>query len=525
MVNTPSSPAATVLDLVSPRRDWAVAGAALVLALCALGYIFRAEIAMAVYVWNDSDAYNHCFLVIPVAAYLAWDRRQAIAATMPRPAPWIALLGIPVAAAWFVADRLGVFEGRQLTAMTLFQVMVPAIIGFTAWRALSAPLLYLFFLVPFGEFLVPPLQTLVVHFTTTGLDLLGIPTFSNGIIIEIPEGTFIVHQACSGLRFLIASAAFGVLYACVMYTSPLRRLVFSVLALAVAIVGNCFRVLGTILAAHFIGNARAVEADHVLWGWGFYVIIGATLIVIGFAFRQERHPPLAVASSVSGRTVGASVVALASVILLAAAPRVAADYLNRMDAGATVANRVEMPVLRDCTQVRSSNAATAAAAQGSFGATASRSASYRCGDETFLLTLYRYGPRIGVRPLFVSMQAAEMPAGGDILLQTDGFRAGPGPDAPIWQITDAHAEGDRYIATATALWLNGRPSGVGIAARLDQALNTFRPAPSSPALAVATYVAKGDLNTAQRAIRSFLPRTAGLSEFVQKWVAAPTTHQ
>src|SRR5271170_1136695 len=107
MVNTPSPPATAVTDLVSPRRDWAVAALALALGLCAFGFIFRSEIATAVYVWSDSYAYNHCFLILPVAAYLVWDRRQAVAATVPRPAPWIALLAIPAAAAWFAADRLG----------------------------------------------------------------------------------------------------------------------------------------------------------------------------------------------------------------------------------------------------------------------------------------------------------------------------------------------------------------------------------------------------------------------------------
>ena len=292
MVNIPSPPITAISGQASSRRDWLVVGTALALGLCSFGLLFRPEIETAIYVWINSDAYNHCFLVLPVAAYLAWDRRQAVAITTPRPAPWIALLAIPVAAAWFVADRLGIMEGRQLMAMTLLQIMSASLLGLRTWRVLAAPLLYLFFLVPFGEFVVPPLQVLVVHFTTAALDLLGIPNISNGVILEIPEGTFIVHEACSGLRFLVASAAFGVLYACVIFTTPLRRLLFIALSLAVAIIGNCLRVVGIILIAHFMGNAQAVETGHVLWGWFFYLIIGSVLILIGLAFRQEGHSPV-----------------------------------------------------------------------------------------------------------------------------------------------------------------------------------------------------------------------------------------
>src|SRR5439155_2478369 len=97
-----------------------------------------------------------------------------------------------------------------------------SILGLRTWRVLAVPLLYLFFLVPFGEFLVPPLQSLAVHFTKLGLAILGVQNFSDGVVIEIPEGTFIVHQTCSGLRFMFASAAFGVLGPFLMFRSGVR---------------------------------------------------------------------------------------------------------------------------------------------------------------------------------------------------------------------------------------------------------------------------------------------------------------
>src|SRR5437762_3312223 len=101
MVNIPSPPILAFSEPASSRRNWVVVGTALALGLCLFGLLFRPEIEAAIYVWVNSDAYNHCFLVLPVAAYLAWDRRLAIAATKPRPTPWIAFLAIPVAAAWF----------------------------------------------------------------------------------------------------------------------------------------------------------------------------------------------------------------------------------------------------------------------------------------------------------------------------------------------------------------------------------------------------------------------------------------
>jgi exosortase A len=524
MVNTPSSPATAVTDLVSPRRDWVIAGVALALGLCAFGFIFRSEIATAVYVWSDSYAYNHCFLILPVAAYLVWDRRQAVAATVPRPAPWIALLAIPTAAAWFAADRLGVMEGRQLMAMTLFQVMAAALLGPGAWRTLAAPLLYLFFLVPFGEFIIPPLQSLTVHFTGISLDLLGIPNFIDGYNIAIPEGTFRVEQACAGIRFLFAMAAFAVPYVLLMYASPRRRAFFVALFLAAAVIGNSLRVVGTLLIAHFTGNVKLIEAEHVYWGWVFYVLVGLALILIGLPFRQEQRSPVNVAPMVSRRTASASLGVLALVVLLAAAPRVAADVLNRLGAGAAAAARIEMPLLPECSEEPLSAAAPAPPVADEFRLGVGSSRAYRCDGELFLLSLYRYPPRIGARPLWLSLRAAETQfSADDTIVQAEDFRAGAGRQAPLWRVTQASAPDGRFVAVATAVWLNGRPSGTGIAARVDQALNTVRRSAVSPVLAVVTHVAESGPNDARQAIDQFLPRTAQLSEWVDNWLAEPIT--
>lgn len=515
MANTPSAPATAIAELVPARRDWIIAGIALAIGVCAFGYLFRAEIVLAVHVWANSDAYDHCYLVLPVCAYLAWERRQAIAATLPRPSPWIALFAVPMAAAWFAADRLGIFEARQLAAMTLFQIMVLAIIGPAAWRSLAAPLLYLYFLVPFGEFLVAPLQTLVVDFATFGLKLVGIPTFTDGIIIEIPQGSFLVHTACSGLRFLIASAAFGVLYGCIMYTSPLRRLVFTIFAVALAIVANCFRVFGTILIAHFWGNLRAVEADHVIWGWGFYVIVGAMLILIGFRFRQQPNWTGGVAPPASGRVDVPAAIALAATVFLAALPSVAADYMNRLDAAFLAAAAIPMPAIPGC----SGPTTAGTAADTAIAASAAGSALYDCDGTAFRLTFYRFSPRIGVRPLFASLNAIASPPGDP--LQTASFRAGAGSRAPVWQITELAIGDRREMAVATALWLNGQPSGSGIKARIDQALNSVRRTPRSPVLAAVTVRTASGPNATLQIMNSFLAKTGHLSQWVVRWLAAP----
>ena len=100
-------------------------------------------------------------------------------------------------------------EGRQLAAMCLVELLFLTVLGWPMWRRLSAPLLYLFFLVPFGAFIVARAATPAAD-QLSGLNSSVIPNFSDGYTIEIPAGTFYVAEACAGLRFLIAAIAFGV---------------------------------------------------------------------------------------------------------------------------------------------------------------------------------------------------------------------------------------------------------------------------------------------------------------------------
>ena len=119
--------------------------------------LFHAEAAAAVEVWYDSTAYGHCFFVLPLALWLAWDRRAGAAGLAPEPTLLPALAAIPVALAWFAADRLGIMEGRQLAVMSFINILLVCLLGWRLAWAFAMPLAYLYFLVPFGAFLTPAL--------------------------------------------------------------------------------------------------------------------------------------------------------------------------------------------------------------------------------------------------------------------------------------------------------------------------------------------------------------------------------
>ena len=270
--------------------EWSYAIAALAACSLALGLIFRQEFVGAYRVWVESATYNHCFLIIPISLYMIWERRGALASLSPVPDFRVLLLIPLLSLGWFGASAIGVLEAQQLIVMTIFQAMLVGILGWRVYRRLVAPLLYLYFLIPSGEFLVPTLQNFTARFAVLGLQLLGIPVYSDGILIDVPAGSFAVAEACAGLRFLIAAVAFGVFYATEIYESRVRRVTFIALSIVVPVIANGFRALGLIAAAEAFGSATAVEADHITFGWVFFSLVLVALILIGRMFSDRNTP-------------------------------------------------------------------------------------------------------------------------------------------------------------------------------------------------------------------------------------------
>jgi exosortase A len=303
---------------------WRSSLAVIAIAGLVFAVVFWHEITGAVQVWIDSTAYNHCFLILPLIGFLLWERRAVIASISPRPAVWPLLLMPLLSAVWLIATVLDIQEGRQMVMMAMFEVVVLIVLGLRLFRLLLAPLLFLFFLVPSGAFLVPSLQTITADIVVAGLHGLHIPVFSDGYMIEIPEGPFEIAEACAGLRFLIASIVFGCFFAVVMYRSAVRRALFILMSVFVPVFANGLRALGIVVLAHLEGSASAVEADHVLYGWLFFTLVIMILIGIGMALvrksdRTLPDPPAATGGSSSGPAAWRFAVVVAAAILLAVA--------------------------------------------------------------------------------------------------------------------------------------------------------------------------------------------------------------
>jgi exosortase A len=309
---------------------WRVALGALVLLVIAFIALYWRAASGAAQVWYESRAYNHGFLIIPIVLYLVWERRDWLRGLAPAPWPPALLLLIPAGAVWLVADVVDLLEGQQLALFITLQAVLLALFGRCIYGRLRFPFLYLFFLIPTGEFLIPYLQDFTAHFMVVGLRLSGIPVYSDGVFISIPTGNFEVAEACAGLRFLTATIAFGLLFADFAYDSWRKKLAFYALCLVTPVIANGLRAYSTVVIAYLWGNELASGVDHLVYGWVFFSLVTVLLIVIGMSFRDHgaKRPPAAGSGSDRRGSPRAVVTVAALSLMLMDLPRAYAAYLE-----------------------------------------------------------------------------------------------------------------------------------------------------------------------------------------------------
>lgn len=249
--------------------------------------VFRDTGASMVSIWWHSETFMHAFLVPPISAWLAWRMRGEIALLRSAPQPWALLPLAGAALLWLAGELATVQSASQLALVTMLVLTVPACFGFQVARALAFPLAFLYFSVPFGEFLVPLLMDRTADFTVLALQQSGVPVYREGLSFVIPSGRWSVVEACSGIRYLIASFMVGSLYAYLNYRSTTRRLVFVVVSLIVPILANWFRAYLIVMLGHVSGNQLAVGVDHLVYGWVFFGIVIGLMFAIGSRWAEH----------------------------------------------------------------------------------------------------------------------------------------------------------------------------------------------------------------------------------------------
>ncbi len=280
---------ANVSSISSPRWE----NVALAVALIALLLFYRDSLTLLASTWSHSENYLHCWLVLPVSVWLAWRSRSMWIALAPRPS----LLGLVVVLCgtllWLAASVMRVNIVEQLALVMLLIGIVWMCWGTTRVRELAFPLCFLLFAVPFGDEFVPLLMEWTATATVALLRLTGFSVHREGMFFATTVGDFAVAEACSGVRYLMASVMAGALYAHLVLRERRNRCLLLLMAALAPLAANAIRAYLIVVIAHASNLKLAVGVDHVIYGAIFFFIIISMVFGFGeWLRRRERCGPL-----------------------------------------------------------------------------------------------------------------------------------------------------------------------------------------------------------------------------------------
>jgi exosortase A len=237
-------------------------------------------------IWGRSQTFAHGFLVLPLSAWMIWRQRDLLAA-VPR-TPWppaLALLAV-TGSTWLMAALANVQIIEQYCLVMMGVCLVAALLGAAFARAAAFPMAFLLLAVPCGEVFIPPLMNFTASFVTTALRAIGVPVFRDNHDFSLPTGSWSVVEACSGLRYMIAALALGLVYVHLNFRQLGARLRFMLLVLVVPVIANGLRAFLVVLIGHLSDMRLATGIDHLLYGWLFFGLVMGLLFWLGSGWRE-----------------------------------------------------------------------------------------------------------------------------------------------------------------------------------------------------------------------------------------------
>ncbi len=259
----------------------------LCLYLATLLTVYHQSIMSMVGIWQRSDTFAHGFFIPLISLWLIWRQRHSLASERPQMAMvWILPL-VASCCVWLLGVLANALVVEQLGVVLILIFGVVFIVGQSIGRRLAFPLLFLLLMVPMGEELIEPMMELTATSTVWLVRWFGIPVYREGLYFSLPSGNWSVVEACSGVRYLIASFALGTLYAYITYKSFYKRSLFVVFSILVPVIANSLRAFMIVMIGHYSDMKHAVGVDHLIYGWAFFGVVIFLMFWVGNFFADE----------------------------------------------------------------------------------------------------------------------------------------------------------------------------------------------------------------------------------------------
>lgn len=279
----------TIPDVRSDTRRWLRPVLVLVCIVAGLMF-FRSALQSLLQAWERPE-YSHGYIIPLIAAFIALKRLDVASAFASKSGGVLAmvlfalgLLGGLIGNLASIADLTS--YGMLLALAGLLLLTFGMRNGLKLWPAW----VYLAFMLPLPNFLYWPLS-IKLQFISSKLgvaliQLMGVPVFLEGNIIDLGNYQLQVAEACSGLRYLFPLMSFGFLFA-TLYRGPVwQKLLLFFSTIPITLIMNSVRIAVIGFLVDRYGIAQAEGFLHVFEGWVIFVVCIAVLFLLAVLLQR-----------------------------------------------------------------------------------------------------------------------------------------------------------------------------------------------------------------------------------------------
>jgi exosortase len=240
--------------------------------------------------WYNDANYSHGFLVPLISGYLIWKKRKMLAEieiSSGKAGYFLIIFGMIL----FVIGNgtSEYFTVRFSLVVTIFGIAL-CHFGRPIVSKIWFALFFLVFMIPIPYVLyfsiAFPLQLLASKVTCAILNVIGMSVIRQGNIINLPNQTLEVAEACSGMRSLVSLLALGAIYAYLTQKKLAVQIILFLSTIPIAVIGNIFRVFITSLIVYTTDVNVTDEPMHSIMGASVFVVAFILLFIFGALLRK-----------------------------------------------------------------------------------------------------------------------------------------------------------------------------------------------------------------------------------------------
>ena len=256
----------------------------ILISLIVIAIYFLAIIKMVTQCWDDPN-YSHVFFIPVVSGYLVWQKKESLKNLLRKQSN----LGILIIILGAITYILGTAAAEFFTTRLSFVICILGIVlfyyGKEFIKELWFPILFLLFMIPIPYVIYYsvtfPMQLLSSQAASGLLQLIAMPVLRQGNVINLPNYSLEVVEACSGLRSLMTLSALGAAMAYMTQKTISGGTFLFLLSFPIAIGANIFRLVITALGAYFISAKLAEGFLHEISGLVVFLVGFISLCIAG----------------------------------------------------------------------------------------------------------------------------------------------------------------------------------------------------------------------------------------------------